>query len=144
MATFNIVLDRRKKLKEGKYNLAIRMVNINDVMYINIQKMTESQYDKVFVKKIKDEESNKFRETCNGYISKCDRIYSELKPFNKARFRELFWERDIDKSKSLLLADLFDYYIENNETIKPTTISSLRYTKNRFENFKAGVSVDDA
>jgi hypothetical protein len=120
------VLDRRTKLKNGKYNLAVRMVNGNDVMYINLQKMSESQYDKLVGKKIKDEESNKFRETCKGYISKYDRIYSELKPFNKARFRGLFWERDKDKPKSLLLVDLFDYYIENKETIKPTTTASLR------------------
>jgi integrase len=143
MATFKIVLDKRTKLKEGKYNLAIRMVNINDVMYINLQKMTESQYNKVFGKKIKDEESNKFRETCNGYISKCERIFSELKPFNKETFRKRFWETDKDKPKSLLLSELFDYYIENKENIKPTTIDSLRYTKNRFENFKGGISVGD-
>ncbi len=37
MATFD-VLDKRKKLKGGKYNLAVRMVNVNDVMYINIPK----------------------------------------------------------------------------------------------------------
>jgi len=143
MATFNIVLDKRTKLKEGKYNLVIRMVNGNDVMYINLQKMTESQYDKVFGKKIKDEESNKFRETSNGYISKCDKIFSELKPFNKETFRKRFWETDKDKPKSLLLNELFVYYIENKETIKPTTTASLRYTKNRFENFKVGASVGD-
>jgi len=40
MAKFNIVLDKRIKLKENKYNLAVRMVNVNDVMYINISKMT--------------------------------------------------------------------------------------------------------
>jgi hypothetical protein len=85
------------------------MVNGNDVMYINIQKMTESQCDKVFGKKIKDEESNKFRETCNEYISKCDKIFYELKPFNKETFRKRFWETDKDKPKSLLLTDLFDY-----------------------------------
>ncbi|MEN8230745.1 MAG: tyrosine-type recombinase/integrase [Bacteroidota bacterium] len=143
MATFNIVLDKRVKLKSGKYNLAIRMVNGNDVMYINISKIAESQYDKVFNKKVKDDESIKFRETCNRYISKCEKIFSELNPFNKTRFRELFWESEKDKPKSLLLIDLFDYYIENKERIKPTTIDSLRYSRNRFEDFKPGVSVGD-
>jgi len=33
--------------------------------------------------------------------------------------------------------------MENKENIKPTTIYSLRYTKNRFENFRAGASVGD-
>ena len=43
MATFNIVPGKRTKLKGGRYNLAIRMVNVNDVMYINVPKMTENQ-----------------------------------------------------------------------------------------------------
>ena len=143
MATFNIVLDKRTKLKGGKYNLAIRMVNVNDVMYINVQKMTEGQYDKAFNNKVKDKESREFLDTCNGYIAKCESIFSDLKPFNKETFRKRFWETDKDKPKSLVLSELFDYYIENKENIKPTTIDSLRYTKNRFENFKAGASVGD-
>ena len=143
MATFNIVLDKRTKLKEDKYNLVVRMVNGNDVMYLNLQKMTESQYDKVFNKKAKDKESREFLDTCNGYISKCERIFDDLKPFNKETFRKRFWEGDKDKPKSLLMNDLFDYYMEKKENIKPTTNDSLRYTRNRFENFKSGLSVGD-
>jgi integrase len=143
MATFNIVLDKRSKLKDGKYNLAIRMVNGSDVMYINIQKMTESNYNRLFNGKAKDEEDRKFIDTCNGYITKCNKIFPELKPFNKEIFRKRFWETDKDKPKSLLLTELFDYYIENKGNIKPTTVDSLRYTRNRFENFKAGASVGD-
>ena len=143
MATFKVVLDKRKKLKGAKFNLAVRMVNGNDVMYINIQKMTQNQYDKVFNNKVKDEDSRKFLDTCNGYIAKCERIFSELQPFNKETFRQRFWETDKDKPKSLFLTELFDYYIENKENIKPTTVDSLRYTINRFEAFKEGVSVGD-
>jgi integrase len=33
--------------------------------------------------------------------------------------------------------------MEKKENIKPTTIESLKYTRNRFENFKEGVSVGD-
>ena len=53
MATFNIVLDKRTKLKQDNYNLAIRLVNGNDFMYINVSKMTENQYDQVFIKSLK-------------------------------------------------------------------------------------------
>ena len=60
MATFNIVLYKRIKLKEDKYNLAVRMVNGNDVMYINQQKMTESQSDKALNKKVKDRRVSPF------------------------------------------------------------------------------------
>jgi integrase len=144
MATFNIVLDKRSKLKGGKYNLAIRMVDRNDVMYINIQRMTEIQYEKLFInKKVKDEESRKFLEICNGYVAKCEKIFAELKPFNKETFRKRFWEPEDDKPKSLILTDLFEYFIENKQNIKPTTIDSLRYTRNRFVDFKPSVSVGD-
>ena len=143
MATFNIVLDKRTKLKGDKYNLAIRMVNVNDVMYINVSKMTANQYDQVFIKKLKDKDSIQFRDTCNDYISKCERIFSEFKPFNKARFRELFKNEDKSMPQSFLLSELFDYYIENKEDIKPKTIESLRYTRNRFKEFKPGISVGD-
>ena len=143
MATFNIVLDKRTKLKDDKYNLAVRMVHGNDVMYINLQKMTENEYEKVFNKKVKDKETREFLDTCNGYISKCEGLFSELKPFNKELFRKRFWETDKDKPKSLLLIELFGYYIENKENIKPTTIDSLKYTRNRFENFKPGVTAGD-
>jgi hypothetical protein len=112
-------------------------------MYINIQKMTETNYNRLFNGKTKDQEDQQFLDTCNGYITKCNKVFSELKPFNKEIFRKRFWETDKDKPKSLLLTELFDYYIENKENIKPTTIDSLRYTRNRFENFKAGASVGD-
>lgn len=143
MATFNIVLDKRSELKDGKYNLAVRMVNGNDVMYTNLQKIIEVQYDRLFNNKVKDEDSRKFLNTCNGYIEKCNMIFSELKPFNKDTFRKRFWETDQNKPKSLLLADLFDYYIENKANIKPTSIDSLRYTRNKFLNFKELLSVGD-
>jgi lipopolysaccharide export LptBFGC system permease protein LptF len=109
MATFNIVLDKGTKLKGDKYNLAIRMVYVNDVMYINVSKMTENQYDQVFIKKFKDKESIAFRDKCNGYISKWERIFSEFKPFNKTRFRELFKNEDKSIPQSFLLSELFDY-----------------------------------
>jgi integrase len=143
MATFHIVLDKRSKLKDGKYNLAVRIVNGNDVMYVNIQKMTETNYNRLFNGRAKDKEDQQFLDTCNGYITKCNKIFSELKPFNKETFRKRFWETEKDKPKSLLLTELFDYYIQNKENIKPTTADSLRYSRNRFENFKPGVSVGD-
>jgi len=143
MATFNIVLDKRNKLKNGRYNLAVRMVDGKDVMYINIQKMTEKQYNNLFNNRIKDEKSRQFLDTCNGYITKCEKIYHELKPFNRETFRNRFWETEKDKPKSLLLEELFEYYIKKKDNLKPNTVDSLRYTKNRLVGFKEGVSVGD-
>ena len=51
MAKFKIILDKRVPLKDGKYNLAVRVSHKKDVMFLNIQKLTQQQYDIVFTKK---------------------------------------------------------------------------------------------
>ena len=112
MATFNVVLDKRVKRREGKFNLAVRVSHGNDIMYINLQKMTESQYNRVFVKKSIEKEHIAFREKCDQYITKCEKIHGDLKPFNKERFREGVREKDTEKPNSLLLRELFDHFIK--------------------------------
>ena len=57
MATFNIQLDLMKKLKNGFYNLVVRVNMGNDIVYLNIAKITVEQYDHVFIKRAVDEES---------------------------------------------------------------------------------------
>ena len=107
MATFNIQLDRRKKLNKGLYNLVVRVNMGNDMIYLNYSKLTEQQYDHVFVKKSGDDDNIAFREKCEGFRTKCERIYNKVKPFNKTRFRELFYEKEPnDLPNTLLLKDL--------------------------------------
>lgn len=143
MAKFKMVLDKRVKKKDGKYNLAVRGCIGSEVMYINIQKMTEAQYKRVFGNKSIEEADINFRETCSQYITKCEKIHADLKPFNKERFRELFWDRGTEKPNSLLLRDLFDNYITTNQTIKLKTKNLLKGTANFLENYKKDVSVGD-
>jgi hypothetical protein len=38
--------------------------------------------------------------------TKCERIYNKLRPFNKTKFRELFYKEEKDIPKTLLLKDL--------------------------------------
>ena len=111
MATFKIVLDTRTKKRDNKFNLAFRMVNGNNLMYLNITKMTQQQFEQIFIKKSKDEKSIEFRETCNGYITKCERIFMEVNPFNKQRLGELFYDKDKLIPQSLVLKELFQYFI---------------------------------
>jgi hypothetical protein len=143
MAKFNVVLDKRVKKKDGKYNLAIRGCIGSEVMYINLQKMTEAQYKRVFVNKSIEEDDIKFRETCSMYITKCEKICAELKPFNKVRFRELFWDTGTEQPSSLLLRDLFENYITTNETIKLKTRNLLKGTAQFLENYRKDVSIGD-
>jgi len=143
MPTFNIVLDTRKVKRDGKYNLAVRVINGRDVMYINLQRISQEQYDKVFNKKSMDESSIQFRETCGQFITKCERIYKKLTPYNKERFREMFWEKDKVISSSLLLKDLFDDYLSNTKELKLKTRSHFRGTANVLEAYKNGISIGD-
>jgi len=94
MATYIIQLDRRKKLKNGLYNLVVRVNMGNDMIYLNFSKMTEKQYDHVFVKRAGDEDSIAFREKCEAFKTKCERTFNKVKPFNKARFRVLLKEKE--------------------------------------------------
>ena len=151
MPTFNIVLDKRVKKKNDQYNLTIRMVNGNDVMYLNITNMTEKQYEQIFIKKTKDENSIQFRETCNGYISKCERLFSELKPFDKKKFIQLFFQKDessddsnqVSKpSESMLLSQLFTIYISKKE-LKIRTKTHYKMTITTLEKFQPLLTVYD-
>lgn len=141
MATFNIQLDRRKKLQKGLYNLVVRVNRGNDMIYLNISKLSEKQYDHVFVKRAGDEESITFREQCEKYRIKCERTYNKLKPFNKARFRDLLKEEEKDTPKSLLLKDLFKDYYTTNENIKHSSKGRYRSSMNIFETFMKGATV---
>lgn len=151
MPTFNIVLDKRVKKKNDQFNLAIRMVNGNDVMYMNITNMTEKQYDQIFIKRTKDENSIQFRETCNGYISKCERLFSDLKPFDKKQFRQLFFQKDessddsnqVSKpSESMFLSQLFTIYISKKE-LKIRTKTHYNMTITTLEKYQPLLTVYD-
>ena len=143
MPTFKVVLDKRVQKKDEKYNLAIRVINGKDVMYLNLQKLTVKQYEQVFVKNAMDEKNIQFRATCDQYITKCERIFNQLKPYNKVRFRELFFEKDKEVPSTLLLKDLFNHYLTENENIKLKTRSHFRGTSNVLEAYMKGISVGD-
>ena len=146
MATFNIVLDTRVKKKNDNYNLSLRVINGNETMFIPITKLTTKQYDLIFIKKSLNQDCIDFRIRCNELISKGEKIYNTLKPFNKVEFRRLFnlvdEEPSIDKN-SLLLKDLFQIYINDNKTIKRGTRNRYKTSMNVFETFKPGYSVFD-
>lgn len=143
MATFKLILDTRFKKKDDKYNLAVRVTNGNDVMILNITSLSRKQYEQVFERKLMDKNSIDFRDSCNQFLSKCERIFAELKPFNKTLFREKVYEQERVIPTSLLLKDLFLDYIKNNEDIEIRTKDHYRTSMNMFESFKSGITVFD-
>jgi integrase len=144
MATFTIWLDKRNpKNKKDEYNLTIRACISRDVIYLNILKLTEKQYRQVFVRNLMDKKSIEYRETFNSYLTKCERIFSELKPFNRKRFKELFFEKDKEIPSTLLLKELFQYYIDNYENIKYRSRKHYQMTINVLESYRPGLTVED-
>jgi len=141
MARFTIQLDKRRILHDGMYNLVVRVNVGNDMIYLTIGKLTEQQYDQVFIRKSRDEESIAFREKCEKLRTKCERDFNKLNPFNKARLRELFYEKEKDVPKSLVLKDLFHDYVKNYDRIKLNSRLRYRTTGNILESYSPGLTV---
>lgn len=141
MATFQMKL--RNKLKDGKYNLAVRVCHGNEVMYLKVATITKEQFNRVFVKKSTDQASIDFRNDCHKYIDKCERIFLKCKPFNKKRFSEMFYEKEKQLPHSLLLKDLFENFIDEYEGIGIKSKEHYRTTMNVLETFQPEMSVWD-
>jgi integrase len=143
MATFTLVLDTRSKLKCGKYNLSIRVINGKEQIYLNLARMTEEQYNRIFIKKTMDGSSIEFRKKCNENLTKSEKLFTDIKPFNKEKFRLLFFQKEIEKEDSLLLKDLFDRFVTNYSNLKITSQKHYKYTKLLFEKFSPNASILD-
>jgi site-specific recombinase XerD len=143
MATFTLLLDTRVKKKNDQYNLSIRVINGSEQIYLNISQMTKEQYNQIFVKKTMDTKSISFRESCNELLSKSERIFMSLKPFDKQKFRKLFFAEDEEEFQSLMLSDLFDRFVKNYSNLKPQTQKHFKYSKSVFETFNPGMSVTE-
>ena len=99
MATFTLLLDTRVKKKNDQYNLSIRVISGSEQIYLNISQMTKEQYNQIFVKKTMDKMSISLRESCNVRLSKSERIFTSMKPFEKQKFRKLFFEEEKVKNQ---------------------------------------------
>lgn len=143
MATFTLLLDTRVKKKNDQYNLSIRVINGSEQIYLNISQMKLEKYNQIFVKKAMDSMSISFRESCNELLSKSERIFMSMKPFEKQNFRKLFFEEDEEEFQSLMLSDLFDRFVKNYTNLKPQTQKHFRYSKSVFETFNHGMSVTE-
>jgi len=143
MSTIRVVLDKRKKLKDDKYSLSVRVCHKGHVQYLPISKLTVSQYDQIFVRQSIDQKSVDFRETTNEFKTKCERIFVEMGRYEPKRFRELVYLKDKEIPKTLVLKDLFDYYIENYEGITLKTRQHFRMSINKLESFQPGLTVNE-
>jgi len=143
MPSIKIVLDSRKKLKDSKYNLSIRVCHKGKVQYLAMAKVTVKQYNQVFVTKSMDKDSIEFRAKADEFKARCERIFGEMSVFNPTKFREKVYSKEKELPKTLVLKDLFDYYIENYRGITIRTRKHFRLAINLLESYQPDLRVHD-
>jgi site-specific recombinase XerD len=147
MAKFTLELDKRVKLKNDQYNLGVRLGVGKDNIYLKYVPLTVKQYEDVFIKKAPDKKSVEFRERSYQFLSKCEKIFAEMEPFNKSRYRNLVYDKTLKEEEKkpdpLLLTELCKRFVENRTRLKPKTIDLYNTSINSFEAFKAGLTISD-
>lgn len=138
MATCSLVLDKRVKLKNENYNLSIRIIDGKNQLYLNISKMTERQYNKIFIKKDMGQNTIEFRRQCQEQITKAEKIISHIKVFDRNIIKQSFFKKNTQENQtettqiSLKLDDLFKTYCEENEHLSIRTKIHIKQSKNVF------------
>ena len=145
-----VVLDKRVEYKDGQYNLSIRLNHKKETVYLPMVKLTEKQYETVFVKNHLGKNSNDLREKVNQTLSRVENICADMVEFNGKRFKKLFNDPEYPSKtsnteypKTLELKKLFDYYVENNKSLKANTKQHYNSTLSVLEKYDPGVSVYD-
>lgn len=147
MATCCLVLDKRVKLKNENYNLSIRIIDGKNQLYLNISKMTESQYSKIFIKKDMGQKTIEFRWQCQEQLARTEKIISEIKVFDRNVIKQSFFKKDTQENQtettqiSLRLEDLFKMYCDDHDHLSIRTKIHMRESKNVFirDNFELSI-----
>lgn len=144
MATCKIILDKRVKLKNNEFNLAIRVIDSKNQLYLNFAKLSVNQYDVIFNAKNFDIDAVEFREKCNEKLNRCEKIISEMKNFDREFIRNHFFSnRELKKDSeiSLKIKDLFQQYIDEKTHLSISSIKHMIYSKNVFTKKNSEISI---
>jgi integrase len=158
MGKFTFYLDKRgikNKPLNHKYTLSVRANIKQDTIYLPLTidkqrkefiKLTEEQYNRVFVKKSLDTQSIDFREKCSTYITRCERILSSLgKNYTRTAFVHLYKsEGEIIQEQpytSLKLTDVLEHYINNTTKGSVKYRGHMRTSVNIFNTYQPDLSI---
>ena len=78
MATFNLLLDKRNRLRNGRFNLVVRIFEENTFVDLRLEKLTENQFKSIFVRNATDAKSIEFRKRCNEIKGYAESIYDKI------------------------------------------------------------------
>ncbi len=155
MATFKIIIDKRHKPVNDKYQLTVRVSNKQDVLYLRLGTlMSLKDYDKYFVKKSFDKEVDKVRGKFEKYVDRAKKILPSIEPFDSTKFREQFYDSSFDPDNIVtkeqieagLIKSMFNNYVDikiANSQIVESTKDLYKYTMRTLLKFKPNLTYKD-
>lgn len=97
MATFKIVLDKRIPIDKDKYHLVVRVSHQGSNIYLRLgTQMTVKEYDVIFMKKSFDTKLKELKNSFQKYITRAEKIFEYISPFNQTEFRKLYFDTCFD------------------------------------------------
>jgi Phage integrase SAM-like domain len=155
MATFKIVLDKRLEVEKDKFHLVVRVSHQGSNIYLRLgSQMTVKEYEAIFTKKSFDKKINSIKESYQKYITRAEKIFEDVKPFNQPEFRKKYFDKTFDLDKIVTpemkemgsIVYLFKNYIKvktESKEIGLSTAQLLQGTLNNLNKFKVGLTYED-
>jgi len=150
MATINIRLDKRgnRPDKHGRFNLSVIVQHQGEVLYLIVDKLTEQQYNHVFVKQSLDEKSKAYRKRCEEFREKAGRVFEKVNLIERQQFRgEFFKEEVIEPVVKVTPTEMTYYemaeYFRENKRLKPSSKNRMKTARNQLEKFMPGLNYKD-
>ncbi|RVU24151.1 hypothetical protein EOJ36_09500 [Sandaracinomonas limnophila] len=150
MATINLRLDKRgnRPDKHGRFNLSVIVQHQGEVLYLNVDKLTEQQYNHVFVKRSLDEKSKEYRQRCDEFLEKAEKVFERLSPFDRQRFREEFFKEEVKEPVNQIKPSEMTYfemaeYFREKKRLKPASKNRMKTARNQLEKYKPGLNYKD-
>ena len=155
MATFKIIIDKRHKPENDRYQLSLRVSNKQEVLYLRLgTQMSTKEYDKFFVKKSFNKEVDEVKIKFDKYIDRAKKILPSIDPFDSSKFRDKFYDKSFDpdniiseeQKKRGTLNYLFQNYIKvisESKEIGLSSVDLINGTLNNIKKFKSGLTYED-
>jgi integrase len=150
VATINLRLDKRgnRPDKHGRFNLSVIVQHQGEVLYLNVDKLTEQQYNHVFVKRSLDEKSKEYRLRCDEFLEKAEKVFERVIPFDRQQFREEFFKEEVIEPVTKITPTEMTYfemaeYFRENKRLKPASKNRMKTARNQLEKFKPGLTYKD-
>lgn len=155
MATFKIVLDKRRK-RNGAYPLCVRVNHQKNVLYLSLGiNLSEKDFDKTFQKKSFNPETQNILDQYAKYLERARAVFDRVQPFNSKEYRRIYFNTRIKLANGripdnglerLAIQTLFTNYINealNTKRISIGTAENYKYSLSVIEKYRQPLLLDD-